>query len=438
MTDTPTPTPNSPEGDPERRSAQELAQASTLPQLAHALRSRMETMAAQIVHQVQEAVPEYASPVGAPRHQVLTMAAQTAARQFLDDAEHLPGQARHVDEMFRRLGYTQAQRGYSLESLDATLRAATRWSWHYLAEFAVEQNLSSAELRELAEAVFDYLEHLRQQLADGFNLERRVGRQERDTARVRLFELFLADPAPRPGPGVSLGVDNDVLHALADAADWPVPDEIVALAVNYYGDPPDVPGSAGLLLHVEPRRVLVVCPPGEQAELANRIGRSAPGLRIAVSWPVPPAESGSALRWCQRALDLVQLGIIAPTPVVSCAEHATQLWLHAEPSMRQHLCQELLRPLLAETPNSRSILSETLLTWVETRESAPAIAARLDVHPQTVRYRWKRINELFGQSLRDPEFVVQMTLVLKSSVPLWKAGDQSDFDLFHDRAESAS
>lgn len=49
---------------------------------------------------------------------------------------------------------------------------------------------------------------------------------------------------------------------------------------------------------------------------------------------------------------------------------------------------------------------------------------------QTIRYRWKRINELFGESLRDPEFVTQLLLLLKASVPLWVAGDQSDFDRY--------
>ena len=97
------------------------------------------------------------------------------------------------------------------------------------------------------------------------------------------------------------------------------------------------------------------------------------------------------------------------------------------------MCQDLLRPLLAETPNSREILSQTLLVWLETRDSAPAIAAQLGVHPQTVRYRWKRINELFGDDLHDSEFMVQITMLLKASVPLWQAGDQSDFERF--RAE---
>lgn len=402
------------------------------------LRPQMETMAEQVVRQLQDSVPELAGPAGAPRHQALVLAARTAARHFLDDAEQLPGQERHVDEMFRRLGYTQAQRGRSLEVLEAALRSANRWSWRYLAEFAVSKDLSGTDLRDLAGAVFDYLEHLRDQLVAGFELAHRVGKVGHDAARARLFERFLADPVPRPDPGGRLGIDQQELRALAEAAGWSIPETAVALAVSYFGEPPAVLEAPTMLIHVEPRRMLLVCPPEEQDELVAQISASGPGLRIAVSWPVPPGESGSALRWCQRALDLVQRGIIPPAQVVNCAEHATQLWLHAEPSMRQHLCQELLRPLLAEAPNSRWILSETLLTWAETRDSAPAIAAQLDVHPQTVRYRWKRINQLFGESLRDPEFVVQMTLALKSSLPLWKAGDQSDFDLFHDRLESTA
>ena len=154
-----------------------------------------------------------------------------------------------------------------------------------------------------------------------------------------------------------------------------------------------------------------------------------------MGWAVEPADVPSAFRWARRALELVRRGVIPDAQVVDCRAHRTQIWLHAEPTLRQQLGQELLSPLLAETPNSREILSETLLVWLETRDSAPAIAARLGVHPQTVRYRWKRINELFGEAMHDTEFLVQLTMLLKASVPLWKAGDQSDFERF--RAEDA-
>ena len=34
--------------------------------------------------------------------------------------------------------------------------------------------------------------------------------------------------------------------------------------------------------------------------------------------------------------------------------------------------------------------------------------------------------------LHDPEFIVQITMLLKASVPLWKAGDQSDFERYRE------
>lgn len=46
------------------------------------------------------------------------------------------------------------------------------------------------------------------------------------------------------------------------------------------------------------------------------------------------------------------------------------------------------------------------------------------MHPQTVRYRWKRINDLFGASLHDPEFLLLATMLLRSNPPLWHVGDQ--------------
>src|SRR5690606_6807612 len=131
-----------------------------------------------------------------------------------------------------------------------------------------------------------------------------------------------------------------------------------------------------------------------------------------------------------RALELVDAGVIQPDPIIRCRDQATNLWLHAEPVLRQQLTQALLTPLLAETSNSREILSETMLAWLESRDSAPAIASKLNVHPQTVRYRWKRINELFGDLLHDPDYVVSVTMLLKATVPLWKAGDLTDIESF--------
>lgn len=404
---------------------------------AAALRVSMDAMVQRVVRRILTAMPPGAAGPGTPRRQVMIRAARAAARHFIDDLDEAEDQAKRsarVDEMFRRLGLEEAQYEHGWTWVDANLRLARQTSWQHLVEFADAQDLSRMELQDLADALFDYLDHLRDQLAEGFELGRRPGPQTREGARSRLFQLFLADRPPRPDPTYLMGIDGALLRDLAETAEWEVPATVTALVVSYHGEPPTVPESPELLVRTGSRRVLVLCPAGDEEELIERISRSQPGLRIAMSWPVAPGLAGTALRWCQRALDLVRLGVIAPASVIDCAAEASQLWLHAEPAMRQHLCQELLQPLLAESTHSRTILSETLLAWVETRDSAPAIASRLGVHPQTVRYRWRRVNELFGEALADPESVLRLTLVLKSSVPLWKGGDLSDFDLYRGRA----
>ena len=43
-----------------------------------------------------------------------------------------------------------------------------------------------------------------------------------------------------------------------------------------------------------------------------------------------------------------------------------------------------------------------------------AVAAELDVHPQTVRYRVKQLRELFGERLEDPEARFELSLALRA------------------------
>ena len=405
------------------------------PSTIQALRPVADTMVQRVVDDIVAALPPHAADPGTPRHQLLLRAARVAARHFLDDGAGPIGTGDQVDELFRRLGRTQAKRDHDWTTLDTSLHVATRASWHQLVDFATTHDLTRPELQHLADALFTYLDHVRDQLTTGYQHAHHTAPQTRHRARTRLIELYTTHTSADGTGDTSGNLDPDTLAALAETAEWPLPDEVTTLAISYHGEPPTLHDTPTLLIHHTdpPGRTLVVAPTTDHHDLITHISRTRPGLRIARSWPVPPTQAGNALRWCNRALDLVHQGVIAPHTLIDCATHATQLWLHAEPSMRQHLCQELLHPLLAETPHSRAILSETLLTWVETRDSAPAIAARLDVHPQTIRYRWKRINELFGDTLRDPESTLRMTLVLKSSVPLWKAGDHTDFDLFHQR-----
>lgn len=388
--------------------------------LVSQFRPQIPALAERMVDQIEHGVDRYAGPTAGRRHKLMTMAVTAALNQFLTMVEHGPREAPRVDDLFRRMGYGEAVDGRDLNAMRSSLRLATRAAWDHLRTFADEHDLSAAALGGLGDALFSYVDHLNEQTSIGFTTGRGAMDRDVDAARDRLL-TSLVERRPR-----------SELRTNALEAAWPLPERVVVIMVH-----PDPAAELDLsqfhqhaLIADEHGPVLAVCTPDHVDDLMRHVIHSSQLARSAMSWEVWPEEVADAIRWTKRALDLRGRGVIEDQPVIDCLEHRTLLWLHAEPALRRRMCQDMLKPLLSETPNSREILSETLLVWLETRDSAPAIAAKLGVHPQTVRYRWKRINELFGDDLRDPEMVVQLTMVLKASVPLWKTGDQSDFERY--------
>jgi hypothetical protein len=390
--------------------------------LLHDLREATPGFTDSIAVRVQAEVRPYSGPVDGKRNRLIRMATDAGLALFFDLAAGREHASRRVDDLFAKMGHGEALDGHDLGPMMGALDLSAQMAWDVVRAFAVQHNASAASLDRLGDTIEAVVVRLKEQARRGH--ETAMRQLARDPRRLRheLAEAVLAGRDP---------------HAAALAAGWTVPASVVVIAVQTGAeDPAEAPAwqdSPNLLVRPagpDEAGPTAVVATDALPDALDLLVRDLGVIRVAASWPVPLEEAAAAQVWALRALDLAARGVIAADRVVECVDHRTQLWLHAEPHLRQQLCQELLGPLLAETPNSREILSETLLTWLETRDSAPAIAGRLDVHPQTIRYRWKRINELFGEALHDPEFVVQMTMLLKASVPLWKAGDQSDFVRF--------
>lgn len=47
--------------------------------------------------------------------------------------------------------------------------------------------------------------------------------------------------------------------------------------------------------------------------------------------------------------------------------------------------------------------------------NVPDVAARLHVHPQTVRYRLRQLEKLFGDALHDSDARLELILALRSA-----------------------
>ncbi|MFD1826102.1 MULTISPECIES: helix-turn-helix domain-containing protein [Mumia] len=389
--------------------------------LVNTFKPHLPALVARITDRIQEHVPAYAGPAIGRRHKLISMAVNGAIKQFVDLATGKSAGSNRVDDLFRQMGYGEAAAGHDLSSLRSALKLGTREAWDELRALASGQGLSADLLGRLGDILFTYIDHLTEQVGIGYEAALQARERDVNVVRARLLASIL-----KRAPA-------DEIETLSTNAAWPLPARFVVFSADARGEVtvPDLAEvETSILGRIDVTPALFVCASDATPGIIEYLRGNAPGVRIAMSWPVSIDEVPDARRWTIRTLELADQDVIPNQAVLECEKHRTQIWLHAEPALRRRLTQELLRPLLAETQNSREILSETLLAWLESRDSAPAIAARLGVHPQTVRYRWKRINELFGEKLHDSEFVVQLTMLLKASVPLWVAGDQSDFERF--------
>jgi DNA-binding PucR family transcriptional regulator len=79
---------------------------------------------------------------------------------------------------------------------------------------------------------------------------------------------------------------------------------------------------------------------------------------------------------------------------------------------KQTLVETIYRPLANNSPE----LLETLSTYLDTGRSLESTARELFVHPNTVRYRLKRISEIIGWDATGSReaFVLQVAMVLGS------------------------
>jgi len=386
------------------------------------LEREVRSVAEGVAEQVRATVPGLDGPGDEPLRQLVFTAIHNAMRLFVDESLGREINYTPVEDLFRKLGYRVAALGRDEELIAQGMTLAVRELTSELQVRAAENELSAGALNAVNDAVTTFATHLTRQVEVGYQAGAQARSSDTGLARIRLLTALLA------------GADDDEIEAQAAVAGWEVPESLTLIAVDT-GDEGALPAEACPAALTRPGRSPqpVICATADVEQTVAALRAALPHTRAAVCWPGPREDAPDAWTWATRALDLVRARVIPARPVIDCTMFRTEIWLHAEPVLRRQLAQELLQPLFTETENSREILSETLLVWLETRDSAPAIAAKLGVHPQTVRYRWKRINELFGDSLHDSDFVTQLLLVLKASVPLWIAGDQSDFERFASR-----
>jgi hypothetical protein len=117
-----------------------------------------------------------------------------------------------------------------------------------------------------------------------------------------------------------------------------------------------------------------------------------------------------------RALHYARLvlgSLPAEVPAVARFEETPlRVLAAAAPDAAGALVRTVLGPVLDLPAQERSSLLGTLQAWFDTSGSAVETGKRLYCHPNTVRYRLRRLQERTGRSLDDPRSLAELAAAL--------------------------
>ena len=385
------------------------------PPVVAAMQAELPAVAEQTVATIVVEVPSYADAFAGEMGRGISNAVELALRGFLNLATATDGVDPSLPigpalEGAYALGRGEARSGRTMDALLAAYRVGARVAWRHMSDTAVAAGLTAGSLARFAELVFAYIDQLSAASVAGHTDELESTGRARRHHLERLGALLLAG---RP------------LHDLtgaAERADWTPPRTLTAVLL------PEARVRGALAL-LDPRTLQVTDDvPGVEASaeltvlLVPDAGEGArPALLRALegrSAMVGPARPWTAVGTSHaRAVRALRLGLTAGGAApLDTDQRLPDLVLRADEDALRDLRTAVLAPLDAVSPGVREKLTATLRSWLLHHGRREQVAAELFVHPQTVRYRMSRLRELYGDRLRDPGWLLALTVALAQPV----------------------
>ncbi|RLK53833.1 PucR family transcriptional regulator [Actinokineospora cianjurensis] len=352
-----------------------------------ARRIRPAELVAEVVAEIQAAVPEYAGPLRGRVGQVLLDSVAAVVRP---DGDHATRAA-----ALRYAARVEHAEGRTLDALQTAVRVGARVVWRRVSDLGRGAGVPTAELFDLADLVFAHVDALCATAMAGYATAEGL-----DAVRGRrraLVRLLLAEHPP---------VD---IADTANAAQWPLPDEVTVVLVEGSEAVEVWAAATDALLDTEGAQACLV--------IAGHGLPPAEGL-VVVGPTVRTADARDSLSLARRAWGLARRGVLPDAGVLRCADHLAELLLLADEFLLARLADRELAPLAGLSPRQRERLTATLLAWLRTTGGVAEVAAALDIHPQTVRYRLHQLTDLLGDRLTDPAGRLALEMALRGRAVL--------------------
>lgn len=373
--------------------------------VAGLIEPELEAITGDILATIAREVPEYARPLEGNFGRGIRTGVGEALLQFVALIRDPDAGRERGREVYVQLGRGEQRQGRTLDSLQAAYRIGARVAWRRIAAAGRRADLAAEPLTLLAEAIFAYIDELSADSVDGYA---EAQAEVEDLRRRRRYEL--AQMLVREQP-----TDQADLAVAARAAGWSLPGRVAAaacaerdLATAARRLPADslatVLDGTGCLLLPDPEG------PGRSESLARAAARSRLALGPAVEIAAL-AESWSLALALLRASDA---GALPSSGLLSADEHLADLLLFQARPLTARIAARRLAPLRDLTPKAEERMRETALAHVRHHGNAVAMAAEMQVHPQTARYRIARLRELLGDQLDDPDARFELEIALRS------------------------
>jgi len=369
------------------------------------LKQALPGVAAQTVEAITEGVPAYAKAFAGELRPQIETAVRAALGTFLNLVSRSAGAPADSPmapalEAAYALGRGEARNGRSLDALLAAYRLGARVSWRELAAISVRAGQDSRTIAQFAELVFAYIDELSAASVAGHADELATSGRLRRRHLEQLAQALLAgDPA-------------HAIMAAAERAEWAPPQTLTALLVPEPAAQPvldllDARTLQAVEAGPEGKSVLLV--PDVQGSSRTHLIRLLAGRGAVIGPPRPWLRARDSL---ERAARTARFAQSVGGAAVDTEDHLVALVRTADPEALADLRTKALGPLAGERDTTAAKLEETLRSWLLHHGRRDEIAAELFVHPQTVRYRMTRLRELYGDRLRDPQWLLLLTVAL--------------------------
>jgi hypothetical protein len=374
--------------------------------LAARMLERTEEFAASVTARINALIPAYAELV--PVAEVY----RSVADHFQVIFEGLVDPTLDGNVPADVAGRMRAAEGVPMAAVFEAYQIALSSIWEQLAEAAERDEVAPRVAVRAASELWRRLSGFTDVMSDSYRaeLEARIRSEEqRRSALIQaLLEGHLSEPQvweaadalrlPHQGPYVVIAarVAGAGEHGVARGIEQGLREQSIT--------------SAWRLLHdVEIGLASLPRPADQLDQLIAALAGGSVG-RVGVS-PLFDELTGTsqALRLARIALR----GAASPGKVVVFGRDSLSVAAASAPEVMTRLARAILSGLEAMSADDHAILLDTFGAWLDHGGSADEAARRLYVHPNTVRYRLRRLEERTGRTLSDPRHVAELSLAFE-------------------------